>query len=84
MSGSAGEIECLAVGDTFKLLDAGAAIPGYLRPDRTHKEKGPGEPGPKLGKWWGVFMGRQERHWPQMVNKWLTTLYPQRHFQHSG
>jgi hypothetical protein len=39
------------------------------------KEKGPGEPGPKLGKWWGVFMGRRGRDWPQMVNKRLTTFF---------
>jgi hypothetical protein len=39
-------------------------------------------PSPKLGKWWGVFMGRQERHWPQMVNKWLTPRFPQGHLGH--
>jgi len=78
----AGEAEGRAGGEILKQLDAGAAIPGYSLPDQTHKEKGPGEPGPKLGKWWGVFMGRQERHWPQMVNKWLTALYPQGHLGH--
>ena len=52
-------------------------------PFQSPKEKGPGEPGPKLGKWWGVFMGRQERHWAHMVNKWLTVCYPQGHLGHS-
>jgi hypothetical protein len=79
VAGPAGEAEGREI---RKPLDAGPAIPGYLLPDRSTKEKGPGEPGPKLGKWWGVFMGRQERHWPQMVNKWLTPRFPQGHLGH--
>ncbi len=82
VAGPAGEAEGRAGGEIRKRLDAGPAIPGYSRPDRSTKEKGPGEPGPKLGKWWGVFMGRQERHWPQMVNKWLTPRFPQGHLGH--
>ena len=84
VAGPAGEAEGRAGGEIRKRLDAGPVLPGYLRPDQTPKEKGPGEPGPKLGKWWGVFMGRQERHWPQMVNKWLTALFPQGHLGHRG
>jgi len=84
VAGPAGEAEGREI---RKPLDAGPAIPGYSRlaltqEGRTPKEKGPGEPGPKLGKWWGVFMGRQERHWPQMVNKWLTPRFPQGHLGH--